>query len=227
MPDIVAIAEAGLRNSLQQLEAVSRNVANSNTQAYKREIFLQRSFEQQLAAAGAAPVAIDFSAGPLQRSHAPLDFAIEGEGFFQLQTPDGPVLTRNGRFRLDRDGQLVAPDGAPVAVAGNAALNGEPTLAADGSLRSADGGEVQLQVFTAAPDQLAPVGAGRFRAEHAAPAEAGSYRLRQGYIEGANVDPLQEMLKLMGAVRGAQSAQQVLRAYDDAIGAAVSTLGQF
>lgn len=228
MPDIVAIAEAGLRNSLQQLETVSRNVANANTQAYKREIHLQRGFESHFAAAEAsAPNAVDFSAGPLQRTGAPLDFAIEGEGFFQLHTPAGPVLTRDGRFRLDRDGQLVAPDGAPVAVEGNAALNGDLELLADGSLRGADGEQVRIEVISAAPSQLVPAGPGRFRAEHETPAEPGHYRLRQGYIEGANTDHLREMVDLMGAVRGAQSAQQLLRAYDEAIGSAVSTLGQF
>lgn len=233
MPDILAIAEASMRNQLQQLDSISRNVANINMQSYKREIHLNRSFDTHLTAATEAALpndgpAIDFSAGPLRRTGAALNMAIEGNGYFQLQTAQGPVLTRDGQFQLDRNGQLVALDGSPVMLQGNVALaNDNFKVLGDGTVIAGDQTQGRLDVVDAAPESLQLVAPGRYRSNAIAPPSPGSFNVRQGFLEGSNVDYLKETVGMMGLMRNVQSTQQLIRAYDEVMDSAVSTLGQF
>src|SRR5947208_232208 len=105
MTDVFTITEAALRANTAQLETVSRNVANVGTQAYKRELLIQPSFDLQLTRAQASSPTTqgsaqgtafhDWSHGPLRHTGASLQFAIEGDGWFQLQSPQGTLLTRD------------------------------------------------------------------------------------------------------------------------------------
>jgi flagellar basal body rod protein FlgG len=291
MPDILAIAEASMRNSMQQLDAISRNVANVNTQGYKREIYLNRGFRNYLDSAAAyaalstAPASTydpaglrgvaahasgpysaisaaaapthaasiaddpsaaqypdantagrveshDFSSGSLKRTGSALHMAIEGKGYFQLQTPQGVVLTRDGQFRIDARGQLVAADGSPVVMKGGLTLDSaaldhtELRVLADGTISSGEQ-QAQIDLVDASDDALQLVAPGRYRANTTSVPEPGSYHVRQGYIENSNVDTLTEMTGMMSAVRQVEASQQLMRAYDEIIENAISTLGQF
>lgn len=232
MPDILEITEAGMRNQLRQLDTISRNVANINTQSYKREIYLHRGFDSYLSGAGAAgdagaDTSIDFRSGPLRRTGSALNVAIEGNGFFQLQTAQGTVLTRDGQFRIDAQGQLTALDGSPVLTRGNATLDENLQVRADGTIIGADHAQVQLDIVEAAPQTLQQIAPGRYTAMSTSAPEPGSYHLRQGFLESSNVDYLKETVDMMGLVRNVQSSQQLLRAYDEMLDSAISTLGQF
>jgi flagellar basal-body rod protein FlgF len=281
MPDILGIAEASMRNSMQQLDAISRNVANINTQGYKRELYLNRGFQSHFADAAnpggnlaanlggnlaantganpsgnfaansgtnssgnlaanfsndltantdAAPArfeAHDFSGGALKFTGSALNMAIEGKGFFQLQTAQGTLLTRDGQFQIDRRGQLVAADGTPVAMKGNVSLdNSDFKVASDGTL-SAGEQRTQLDIVYADPASLQLAGPGRYRASATTTPAAGDFQVRQGYLENSNVDSLTETTDMMGVVRHVEATQQLMRAYDEIIDNAVSTLGQF
>jgi flagellar basal-body rod protein FlgG len=253
-----------MRNSMQQLDAISRNVANVNTQGYKREIYLNRGFQDYLntsathsasniSGAGATTNAAfaatadsqsvdtavtprqeahDFSAGSLKRTGSPLHMAIEGKGYFQLQTPQGIVLTRDGQFKIDARGQLTAADGAAVLMKGGISLdsaaldNTEFKVLADGTL-SAGEQQAQFDLVDAPADALQLVGPGRYSANTTTALAPGSYQLRQGYIENSNVDTLTEMTGMMSTVRHIEASQQLMRAYDEIIDNAISTLGQF
>lgn len=254
MPDILGIAEASMRNGMQQLDAISRNVANLNTQGYKREIYLNRGFQNHLTAqnnlassdistnsvaninaanstdgnptAGAID-ARDFSSGPLKFTGSSLNMAIEGKGYFQLQTAHGVVLTRDGQFQINQRGQLVAADGSPVLTKGAIALdNPDFKVLSDGTLVAGEQ-RMQLDLVDAEPSSLQMVGPGRYQSNTIAPVTAGAMQVRQGYIEGSNVDSLTEMVDMMGVVRHVETSQQLMRAYDEIIDNAVSTLGQF
>jgi len=252
MPDILGIAEAGMRVCMRELEAVSRNVANADTLGYKREIYLNRGFQAYLPETGgtdqaAAPVAAsddagaaaalaqfgaqsqalhDDSPGALKYTGAPLNFAIEGRGYFQLQTPQGVALTRDGQFRLDDQGQLVSAEGWPVALRGDLILDrNELTLRPDGTLVAGDA-TARFDLVDVAAGSLQMLGAGRYRAL-AAPTPVEDARLRQGFVEASNVDSLSEMVRVLGVVRQMESSQQVMRAYDEIIDNAISSLGQF
>lgn len=253
MPEILEITEAAIRNQLRQLDTISRNVANIDTRAYKREIHLHRGFDSFMAGSGApalaaadapdaalrsvdsatttAPTtpetATDFRAGALRRTGSALDVAIEGDGFFQLQTAQGIVLTRDGRFQIDSQGQLTALDGAPVVTRGNAVFDGDLLIQGDGTIKTADHGEAQIEIVAAAPQALQAIGPGRYVAPTSIAPTPGSFHLRQGFVESSNVDYMQETVDMMGLMRNVQSNQQLLRAYDEIIDSAVSTLGQF
>src|SRR5690606_36474751 len=119
MPEILGVAEVSIRSNMELLNAISRNMANANTQGYKREIYMNQGFgaAMQVAAGTAPPVpahATDMSAGLWRYTGSPLHLAIEGPGYFQLQSPHGVVLTRNGGFQIDRSGQLTSAQGWPV-----------------------------------------------------------------------------------------------------------------
>lgn len=233
MPDILGIAEASMRNSMQQLDAVSRNVANVNTQGYKREVYLDRGFQSYLPPSSTNPTESqpaanhDFSAGPLKYTGSPLSLAIEGKGYFQLQTAQGVVLTRDGQFQINQNGQLVSADGALVLMKGAASFdNAEIKALADGTLISGEQ-RAQLDLVDADPTSLQLVGPGRYRANSVNAVVPGAIQLRQGYIEGSNVDSLTEMVDMMSLVRRVEASQQLMRAYDEITDSAVSTLGQF
>ena len=239
MPDILAIAEASMRNGMLQLDAVSRNVANLNTQGYKREIYLSHAFDDHLITAagsmsGAQPPdqpstdARDFSAGSMKYTGSALNMAIEGKGFFQLQTAQGIVLTRDGQFQLNRSGQLVSADGATVVTKGSLTLdNSDFKVLSDGTVVVAGMQQTQLDLVDADPGTLKTVAPGRYQSASATSMDPGLAHVRQGYLENSNVNSLNEMVDMMGVVRHVEASQQLIRAYDEIIDNAVSTLGQF
>jgi flagellar basal-body rod protein FlgF len=233
MPDILAIAEAGLRNGLRQLDTISSNVANINTQGYKRELYLNRGFQQymptqEVQQPAAATVAHDVAPGPLQYTGSMLHLALEGDGYFQLQSPHGTVLTRNGQFQLDARGQLVSAQGWPLQLTGAASFDGgDFKVQGDGTLLVGTEQRAQLDLATADPAALEAVGPGLFRTAAAVPVTPGSVNVRQGYLEGSNVAYLSEMIDLMTLTRQVQSAQQLMHAYDEVLNSAITTLGEF
>jgi flagellar basal-body rod protein FlgF len=235
-----------MRNSMQQLDAISRNVANLNTQGYKREVYVNRGFQNYFNASTivsnvASPVAEsptqpsaqtpvsshDFSAGALKFTGSPLNMAIQGKGYFQLQSAQGVLLTRDGQFQINQRGQLVSADGMPVLTKGAVSLDSTDfEISSDGTLVVGDQ-QMQLDLIDADPASLQLVGPGRYQSNITTPLAAGEFQLRQGYLEGSNVDSLTEMVDMMGVVRRVESSQQLMRAYDEIIDNAVSTLGQF
>ncbi|MBU1340926.1 MAG: flagellar hook-basal body protein, partial [Proteobacteria bacterium] len=103
----------------RKLETVSNNLANADTAGFKKDtVSFDKVFKAQLNK--------DFSQGVIQTTGNPLDFAISGEGFFKIETPEGIKYTRNGNFSLDSNGVLVDQNGNPVMGQGGAiAINGE------------------------------------------------------------------------------------------------------
>lgn len=229
MADVLAIAEAAMRNSMAALDRVSHNVANASTPAFKRELRVQESFDAQLQRdERAGDVARDWSSGPLRFTGEPLSFALEGEGWFQLRAPHGLVLTRNGSFRTDAEGRLTSAQGWPVVLDGDASLPpGELTLGRNGELWVEGTRIGRLAIAAVRSGVLQAAGPGIFRAGAATLEEVATPAVRQGYVEGANVNSLNEMVGMVEAMRHAEAAQRMMRAYDEAIESALTTLGEF
>src|SRR6185369_563069 len=119
--------------AMKRMEIISNNLANVNTPGFKKDKML---FESMLAGASNPPavpqgstadpilqkdnVYIDYEAGTVAQTGNPLDLAIEGDGFFVVNTPEGPAYTRQGNFRVAADGTLVTVDGFPVMGQGGA-----------------------------------------------------------------------------------------------------------
>src|SRR6185436_5378835 len=108
----------------QRMDVTANNLANMTTAGFKTEQLVMRKLSEKPAAASDNPSEIafvdawmlqrDFSTGPLQQTGNPLDLAIEGEGFFVVQTANGDAYTRDGRFSLNDLGQVITHNGDPV-----------------------------------------------------------------------------------------------------------------
>ncbi len=122
MPGSHYIALSALRTRLQQLDELAENLSNAGTHGYRGGRTIQRAanreeFDGLLQSAvdtSSGPTRIDPTYGTIAMTSRPLDVAIEGEGFFALETPRGVQYTRNGHFQRSLDGTLVTPDGSVV-----------------------------------------------------------------------------------------------------------------
>ena len=235
MSDAIAALSDAMRNDAETLRMIGQNVANMETVAYRREIAVMRpSFDQATDAARAALAApsgvesaIDLRPGTLKGSSEPLHVALEGPGFFVIDTPQGEALSRRGDFRLDSDGRLVNHDGLPVlGRAGGIVLEGTPQISADGTVRVAGETVAQLRVAQVAPDsQLVSLGNDLYRAPQL-PEGDDAARVRQGFLETSNVDSVQEMVRLIETMRHFEAVQRFVTGYDSMVGKAISELGK-
>lgn len=222
---------------VRELNAVAQNIANMTTTGYRREGVIFSEFvarldgsDESMSLAAARAHSFDFSQGELQQTGGRFDFAIEGPGFFMVETPEGPALTRAGAFSPTADGELAAPDGARLLDAGGAPVFVPPdardiSLARDGTL-SADGRPLtQIGLYTAAPETLTRRAGARFAAD--APVEPlVDGVILQGFVEGSNVDPVGEIARMIEVQRAYEMGQKLLDREDERIRAVVQTLGK-
>jgi len=175
---------------------------------------------------------IDFQEGALRQTGEPLDFALQGAGFFQVRTPDGDRYTRDGRFLRDADGQLVTSEGYLVLDAAGAPLNlplgtvavtGEGALTVDGQAA----GQLAIGVFAdpAVELQRDPQRGNLFTAA-AAPTGTEPGTVVQGYLETANVNPAQIMTQMVAVGRAYEAAQLLVQVQDELLGRAISTISR-
>jgi flagellar basal body rod protein FlgG len=158
---------------------------------------------------------VDYSQGPIEPTGSPLDLALFGNGFFAVETASGEAYTRDGRFRLDEQGELVTQDGLPLAFATR--LGGiDPRGAAievdsEGTLRqgAVEVGRLKLVDF-ADPSALTLDPRGYLRAPRGLEEVAYTARVRQGALEGANVDPIREIIALIEVQRSFEGAARAV-----------------
>jgi len=222
---------------LTEMQVVAHNIANMATAGYRAEgvIFAEhvRVLEGErdsLSMAHAAGRAISPQQGGLDQSGSPFHMAIEGEGFFLVQTPEGEALTRAGNFIRGPLGELVTPDGhmlldadgAPVFVPPDAA---SVTLAQDGTL-SADGQPLtQIGLWRPIdPVELTRHAGVLFTAESGVePMEGGV--LLQGMVERSNVDPVTQIARMIEVQRAYELGQSFLDAEDQRVRDFLRTAG--
>lgn len=180
-----------------------------------------------------ASYGVSFRNGENFPTQRPLDFAIEGDGFFELRRPDGSLTyTREGTFHISperklisRDGfELMTKDGNPVQLVPGA---GDLTIVEDGLLvqGSTQIGRLGLKNFEK-PEDFKPVAAGAFDlVEGAEAVEAENFAIIQGHLEGSNVTPMQEMIALVQIARAYEANQKSMTTQDQILGRAIETLG--
>ena len=220
-------AMTGLVARTQALDTAAANLANVQTPGYRaeREYFrsvllgpdalnsqLGRTVNNYGLLGGDR---LSMAQGAIQQTGNPLDLAIEGEGFFQVQTPNGIRYTRDGGFHRAQNGQLVTSAGEPVLSTAGQPIPvppGEVSVGVDGALSVAGGVVATVGVFTfPAGSQLTPEGANRYIApEGSAPASAMHATVHQGAIEAANQDVIQGSLNLIVMQRQAEMMQKAL-----------------
>ncbi len=228
MADMIQSVGPALQALSQQFDTITQNLANTSTIGYKRArtSLVQSLTDDMAAGAPAGSVTglggIDFSPGSLAQTGAPLDLAIEGKGFFVIETPQGKRYTRNGSFRLGPTGQLVdslgemvggedgaltIPPGTPVS---KISVSRDGVIMAD----KAKVGKLSIVDFTD-PKVLQNVGGGFFTAPSSADPITTKAVLHQGYQESSNVNGVEELVGLITVSRMYEANIHMLQTNDD------------
>jgi flagellar basal-body rod protein FlgF len=223
------LAGAGLVARLRALEITAQDLANVNTTAYRgsRASFQSLLAQGQGQATSTASRAvnqhsvvdgttIDFAQGQLKETGNPLDVAIEGIGFIEVETPSGIRYTRNGNFRVSPDGVLITQDGSKVrgdsgsilVPQGKISIGSDGTISVNGSLS----GKLKLVELDPA-DHLVRQGESMFSAPTAAARQATHSTVRQGMLEDANVNAVEATVGLMTLQRHAEMLQRAMSVF--------------
>ena len=222
----------------RKLQVCSSNMANLETKGFKAqgitfEEYLLREQDGTNRTAKGEVTWADFSQGPVHFTGNPYDFAIDGDGFFVVQTPAGRMYTRGGNFRLDSEYRLVTREGYPVLGDGVPVTLEDTTgsgvwLSEDRNFFVDETMTAKLDVVTFDdPGSLKRIGRNLFRETKASgrglPADT---QVKQGYLEDSNVNALREMVHLIDLYRGYEMQQKALQAGDQLDSKAANDLGK-
>lgn len=171
---------------------------------------------------------VDLRPGSIQPTGNDFDLALDGPGFFVVQTPEGERYTRGGSFTLNGQGQLVTRDGFPVLTEGGP-INGEAgriMVTGDGmvSVGGAAVGKLRVSSFNG-PRDLTRGASGLYSAR-STPKSEENVRVAQGYLEDANVNPVEMLTEMIDTMRGFESNQRALREQLESLEKLVSEAGR-
>jgi len=236
-------AVSGSLASVNKLDVLANNLANVTTPGYKKD---RIRFESVLAAAGTPPAgsgsgespvlveekySIDFSIGDIRHTGNTFDLALDGDGFFAVNTPEGKAYTRQGNFRIDAGGKLVTTDGYEVLGGGAPIVIKGGTVSFDGQgkmfVEGIESGLIDVVDFPQ-PYDLRKAGSALFRpnSPDAVPGPAAGAKVMQGKLEGSNVNAVEEMVRMIEATRASESCQRLIQNYDQMTAKAVNELGK-
>jgi flagellar basal body rod protein FlgG len=176
---------------------------------------------------------VSFQPGETTPTRRELDVALEGDGFFEVQMPDGTRgYTRSGEFHLGADRTILSRGGLPVLTTGGTPITmlrngGSLSIGEDGKINQGDSQLGTLSVVTFADTKkLIPLGGGLFTpSDGIAPTKLEKPGVLQGYIEGSNVTPLHEMIALVQIARAYEANQKILTSRDQNLQKALEMLG--
>jgi flagellar basal-body rod protein FlgF len=225
----------------QRMDMTANNLANMTTAGFKAERLIMRELSERPAAAHDTPQEIafvdawtlqrDFSTGPLEQTGNPLDLAIEGEGFFVVQTADGEGYTRDGRFALDaqgrvitRNGDLVLGEGGPITIDPD---GGPISISREGSVSQNEAvlGTFRTVAFNT-PAALEKAGNNLWRSTGEAPRAPENSRIAAGFVEGSNVNAVAELTQMIEISRAYQAVSKMISQSDELRGASIEKLAQ-
>lgn len=226
--------QSGLMN---EIRVIANNIANAATTGYRQEGLVFSEFikddpnQPSLSMARAQVKNTSFAQGTLTQTNGKFDVAIEGDGFFKIETGQGERLTRAGSFTPNAEGDLVNMDGHRVMDVGGTPIFIPPDaqtikIAADGTI-SSDGQLLgQVGVFTPTnPSGLVREGGVLFRADEGSePTEEA--KVMQGFLEGSNVNAVGQVARLVEIQRGYELGQSFLETEDERIRNAVKALSR-
>lgn len=231
-PGLYSSAKA-MQVAERQHEVSASNLAHMNLPGHRRKLFANGEFssylnpggtQQTSESSGTNDLATDFTMGAMKRTGRPLDIAIEGDGFFTLQGPEGKLYTRNGGFQVNTDGEIISVDG--LQVLGDTGPLRLPAGTSSEAVMVDPAGRVfagatqvgQLQVaIPQAVEDLQQVGDTLYTIEDEASVDTVEGNFRQGMLELSNVTPVNELVNLLVASRHYEAAQRTMRAISDAV----------
>jgi flagellar basal-body rod protein FlgF len=238
-------AAAAMNATAQWQELIAENLTTASISGgRKRDISfsdVQAGLDSGLSSAGQSGYSIptanavtNFQPGEMHASSNPMDFALEGPGFFTVQLPDGEkAYTRGGEFHVDANGQLSNDQGfAVLGSAGPVRFNPNSTdpvtIAPSGEVSQGQTqvGKLQVTEFNN-PKLLEMIGADDFRSDslQVQPQPATSTKVRQGFLEGANASPTTEMSSLVTAMREFEANQKVMQMQSERMSQTINELG--
>jgi flagellar basal-body rod protein FlgF len=222
MSNIVPGIARYLSNDVDALDVLSQNVANMRTAGYRAE---RLAVDFRTGLLENTPT-LDMADGSLSTTGHPLDLAIRGPGFFAVDVNGQTMLTRNGQFHIDADQQLVDSAGHPVlGRSGPITLNHTHVqIDASGAISDGKDSVDSLRIVDVGkPSALRDMGDGLYSYT----GDDGEFigRIQQGALEQSNVDPGEEMVRLMALSRHAQSVQRAIQAYDAALQEGINHIG--
>jgi flagellar basal-body rod protein FlgF len=197
----------------REFNVIAHNLANVNTVGFKRRCnAFSKSLETQepeTYSPGTIDLnsIFDFSQGGMIETDRPLDVALYGKGLFTIETPDGPLYTRNGTFSINQNRQIVDPSGwivagqtGPISIPNNVGTS-QISVSSDGTI-STDGtdlGRFRLVDFKDDENKLVPVGESCYRMpeENVIPVAAENIAVKQGYQEASNVEIIDELVDMI------------------------------
>ena len=242
----------GMQAQELNIDVIANNLANVNTSGFKKSrAEFQDLLYESLRPAGAAssadttvptgiqlghgtrPAAVQkmFGQGDFQNTGNELDWAIEGDGFFQIELPDGDTgYSRSGEFKLDADGRIVNPDGFPLipemtvptdTISISVGLDGTVSVIQAGDAEPTEIGTVQLARFVN-PAGLRSLGKNLYSPTNGSgdeiigtPGDNGFGTLAQGFLEMSNVSVVDEMVNMITAQRAYETNSKVITTADD------------
>ena len=239
-----------------KLDTIANNLANVNTTGFKRDGQLFREYltsyekEPSVIQVPRVPASIesfydmqggdksfvelngtftDFAQGSLKATGNPLDLALEGQGFFEVLTPNGVRLMRSGSLAIGAEGEIVTKQGFPVLRDGGAGQDpatralkttagGPITISSEGEIYEGGASRGRLSVLAVGnPDALQKIGDGLYSLRDNLQPEltvAAEAKVHQGFLEGSNVNIIKEMTDMIATTRVFESTQKAIQAYD-------------
>ena len=227
MDSIAVAATSGLQSRMEALDMMANNLANATTSGFKldREFYSVFSADDNGFATDANSSSLpmiqkqwtDFSQGELQPTGNPLDLALNGKGFFVVNSPTGPLYTRNGAFTLSPTGALATSDGYQVNGSGGQpiqTLDRSPIeVSAEGAVQQNGVKIAQIQIVDFKdPSVLSKKGGSYFinSSTTQQPIPATNVTVEQGKTEGSNVSPAESAVRLVGVMRQFEMLQKAV-----------------
>ena len=234
----IYIAMTGMAMRANELDTISNNLANINTTGYKRQSFASRVYPL-LTGRPADTKAIyqdaryqtyfgtqyiDLKQGVLRQTGAPLDLAIQNEGFFAVTNGNKTLYTREGSFTRDKEGYLITQAGLKVLDENNSPITveGEKVeIGRDGSIYV--DGNLVTKIKLVKLNNISHVGQSLYEGTEGGQADA---QVIQGWIESSNVNPVNELAQMIQAIRNFELAQRATMNFDQLAQRAVSEIAR-
>ena len=214
---------SAMDSAQRRMEAITSNLANLGVNGFKRRSVATNSFDTilqgQVRRQIGTRTVVDHSQGTLVPSDRAYDLALAGEGFFAVETPKGEAYTRNGQFQIDDSGVLQTLEGFPVAwEGGRGSIDPTgPDLVVDPEGYVSQGPEQLGQVKVVNFDDRARLHqdrSGYYFAPEGVERSAHTALVRQGVVEAANVNAVDEMVSMISAQRSFESATRLMQMID-------------
>ncbi len=256
---IYIAASAGLKQA-RKMEMIAQNLANVNNTGYKRDglvfkemmppfppdtgseaakniLLSPEKSNKNVSYVGITDYYTDFTPGVFKETGGDLDVALDGAGFFKVQTPDGPRYTRNGNFRINLNNQLVNQNGnqildlndQPVVIdaPGSITIDGGGNISAGNGLANTQVGNIKVVRFEN-EKSLEKMGDGLYRQIESEEneLEVPDTKMHQGFLENSNVSTVEEMTEMIGTLRIFETYQKVIQSIDSMNDQSVNTIGR-